>query len=73
MTQSKDSPAIVKSVIALAHALRSDVVAEGIDTEDQATMLRSLQCDEVQGFLHSRPIPAQDVPLLIRQMGDQWQ
>ena len=53
-----DHVEIVRSIIGLAHALRLRVVAEGVETEQQMAFLDSLECDEVQGFLMSRPVPA---------------
>jgi diguanylate cyclase (GGDEF)-like protein/PAS domain S-box-containing protein len=67
MTQSEDSLTIVKSVISLAHSLRLNVVAEGVETEEQAALLLELGCDQMQGYLVSRPIPPQQVPELLRQ------
>ncbi len=49
---------IVSAVIQLAHALDLQVVAEGVETELQFDVLRSLECDYAQGFLFSRPVPA---------------
>jgi EAL domain-containing protein (putative c-di-GMP-specific phosphodiesterase class I) len=41
----------------LAHALKLNVVAEGVETEDQSSQPRRLRCDEVQGYLFGRPVP----------------
>ena len=49
--------AVVDAIIHLARALRLTVVAEGVETEEEAEALRSARCDELQGFLYSRPIP----------------
>jgi EAL domain-containing protein (putative c-di-GMP-specific phosphodiesterase class I) len=57
MTQTPQGFAIVSTIIALAHALNLRVVAEGVETEEQAKFLRVLNCDEIQGFLISRPVP----------------
>ncbi|MET3681957.1 diguanylate cyclase (GGDEF)-like protein/PAS domain S-box-containing protein [Alkalibacillus flavidus] len=59
--QSKQNVAIVKSIIHLSHALNLKVIAEGVETEDDLKFLLTEQCDEVQGFYFSKPIPAQSV------------
>ncbi len=57
MTVGASGLALVSTIIALAHALKIKVVAEGVETEEQSRLLRVLNCDEVQGFLYSRPLP----------------
>ena len=52
------STAIVAAIINMAKALALRVVAEGVETEDQLNILRELGCDEYQGYLYSRPLPA---------------
>ena len=52
-----DRPAIVESILALARTLKTSVVAEGIESEDQARELERLGCTHAQGFLFSRPLP----------------
>ena len=52
---------IVSAVIELAHALDLRVVAEGVETEQQFDVLRALGCDFAQGFLFSRPVPANEL------------
>jgi diguanylate cyclase (GGDEF)-like protein len=49
--------ALVSTIIGLAHALELKVVAEGVETEEQANLLRLLNCDEMQGYLCSKPLP----------------
>ncbi|WP_422297612.1 EAL domain-containing protein [Rhodoferax sp.] len=58
MTASTQGLALVSTIINLAHALKLKVVAEGVETEVQARLLRELDCDEMQGYLFSRPVPA---------------
>ena len=55
---------IVEAVITLAHGLHIDVVAEGIETDDQLRLLKDLACDFGQGYLFSRPVPAAEAALL---------
>lgn len=52
--------AIAAAVVALGHSLSMKIVAEGVETEDQASYLRSLGCDVMQGYLLSKPLPAAD-------------
>lgn len=57
MNGDRKSRAIVEAIISLAHSLDIPVVAEGVETEEQASLLRSLLCEELQGFLIARPEP----------------
>jgi diguanylate cyclase (GGDEF)-like protein/PAS domain S-box-containing protein len=57
---------IVRAIINLAHGLRLEVVAEGIETEQQLNLLYSLQCDYGQGYLISRPVPQEDAELFMK-------
>ncbi len=50
---------LVNTIIVMAHALKINVVAEGVETEHQMRQLLSLDCDEMQGFLFSKPVPAE--------------
>lgn len=58
MTAGPQGLALVSTIINLAHALKLKVVAEGVETQEQARLLRLLNCDEMQGFLYSKPVPA---------------
>jgi diguanylate cyclase (GGDEF)-like protein/PAS domain S-box-containing protein len=61
VTFDDSAAAIVSYVINLAHTLRLTVVAEGVETEPQAAFLKLNACDQIQGYLLSRPLPADDV------------
>ena len=52
---------IVKAIIDLAKNLHLRVIAEGVETHEQAEFLRKLECDEAQGFLYSRPVPPDEI------------
>lgn len=58
MTDTQQGLALVSTIISLAHGLNLKVVAEGVETDEQLRILRSLNCDEMQGFLFSRPVSA---------------
>jgi EAL domain-containing protein (putative c-di-GMP-specific phosphodiesterase class I) len=60
--------AIVTAIIALAHSLDMNAVAEGVETEEQLTHLRSLTCDEAQGYFLGRPMPAHDAAQLLADL-----
>ncbi len=53
-----DATTLVRSIIDLAHSLHLDVVAEGVETVAEADLLRGMRCQRAQGFLYSRPLPA---------------
>ncbi|TRO83908.1 putative bifunctional diguanylate cyclase/phosphodiesterase [Desulfuromonas acetexigens] len=59
--EDSDDTSIVSAVIALAHTLSLEVVAEGVETEAQRQFLRDQNCDRYQGFLMSRPVPAERI------------
>ena len=65
MLNEPDTMTLVQTIISLAHSLRLKVVAEGVDAEEQAKVLRLLRCDQMQGFLFSRPVPAEALARLL--------
>jgi EAL domain-containing protein (putative c-di-GMP-specific phosphodiesterase class I) len=60
-----DDAAIVTAVISLARGLGLNVVAEGVETAEQLRFLRSRSCDTVQGFVFSKPLPAEEITRLL--------
>jgi PAS domain S-box-containing protein/diguanylate cyclase (GGDEF)-like protein len=67
MSKGPEQMAIVSTVISLARALNLKVVAEGVETEEQANLLRLLRCDEAQGYLFGRPVPPEELEGKLRQ------
>jgi diguanylate cyclase (GGDEF)-like protein len=61
VTTDPDDAALVMAIITLAHNLRLRVIAEGVETAEQLRFLQLLRCDEIQGYLFSRPRPAADL------------
>jgi diguanylate cyclase (GGDEF)-like protein/PAS domain S-box-containing protein len=59
--------AIVLAIIALAHSMHLKVIAEGVEKEEQAAFLRQHQCEEMQGYLYSRPVPAEEFRKLLQK------
>lgn len=60
-----DDAAIARAVIAMAHSLNLKVIAEGVENNDQLEFLRGLDCDEAQGFLFGKPVPADECARLM--------
>ena len=66
ITTDPDDAAIATAIIAMAHSLKFKVVAEGVETQDQLTFLCNKACDEMQGYFFSRPLPAEEIGLLLQ-------
>jgi diguanylate cyclase (GGDEF)-like protein/PAS domain S-box-containing protein len=65
MTEPGEHVEIVRTIITLAHALQLEVVAEGVETPEQAAALKAFGCEYAQGYLYARPLPAADIELLL--------
>ncbi|WP_020674742.1 two-component system response regulator [Geopsychrobacter electrodiphilus] len=69
ITTSTDSAAITRAIISMANHLELKVIAEGVETNEQLGFLQQLSCQEYQGYLRSRPLPADEFLELFRQEG----
>jgi diguanylate cyclase (GGDEF)-like protein len=67
ITSDLDDAAIVRAIISMAHDMGLRALAEGVETRAQLEILRELQCDEIQGFLFSPPVPQQQATALFNQ------
>ncbi len=68
VSKNNDDASIVEAIIKMAHSLKMKVVAEGIETEGQLLFLHHMNCDEAQGFLISKPQPADKItPVLLER------
>jgi diguanylate cyclase (GGDEF)-like protein len=67
ITSEPDSATIAKTIIAMAHNLRLKVIAEGVETVGQLNYLRLHNCDEIQGYLFSKPVVADDCCNILRE------
>jgi diguanylate cyclase (GGDEF)-like protein len=63
MSTGKSDGTIVRTIIEMAHSLGFTVIAEGVETEEQAAFLRLLRCEQAQGYLFARPMSAEDLAL----------
>jgi diguanylate cyclase (GGDEF)-like protein/PAS domain S-box-containing protein len=67
VTSNADDAAIVVAIITMAHSLKLVVIAEGVETPAQESYLRRHHCDQIQGYLVSRPLPADAITRLLTQ------
>jgi EAL domain-containing protein (putative c-di-GMP-specific phosphodiesterase class I) len=67
VTTKASDAAIALSVVSLAHNLGMRVIAEGVETREQAAFLKANGCDEMQGYFFSRPLPAEEFTTLLRE------
>ena len=75
LPRDENDGAIVKAIINLAQSMDIKTIAEGVETEEQLRFLQELKCTEVQGYLFSRPLPANEIDQMLRDKGTvkQWQ
>lgn len=73
MLENEKSYKLVETIISIARTMEMNVVAEGIETEEQQAVLTRLGCDYLQGYLFSRPLPAEQVPWLLLQINSEKQ
>ncbi|MGE8498591.1 MAG: putative bifunctional diguanylate cyclase/phosphodiesterase [Pseudomonas sp.] len=66
LSPGSEDAAITRAIIAMAHSLELKVVAEGVETQAQMDFLKAQRCDEIQGFLISRPVAAEHFERLLR-------
>jgi len=67
ITSDADDAAIASTIVTLGHSLKLRVIAEGVETAEQLALLREMKCDEIQGYLFSKPLPAEEMETLLRQ------
>ena len=68
MMDNQQDADLASAMVAMGHHLRLSVVAEGVEQEGQVKALRSLECDELQGFLFSPAVPAEDFETLLNEV-----
>ena len=67
ITTDKAAASLATSIISMAHSLGVRVIAEGVETEAQLNFLKDYNCDEIQGYYYSKPIPAEDFTKLLKK------
>jgi len=72
LEQKEDAATICAAIIALARELRLKVIAEGVESREELTFLQRHRCDQVQGFLIGKPVPAPDLESLLRRPAEEW-
>jgi EAL domain-containing protein (putative c-di-GMP-specific phosphodiesterase class I) len=68
MATNPSDAAIVRAIVSLGHSLDLEIVAEGVETVQQATLLRAEGCDEVQGFYYAGAMPADELIAYVRDI-----
>ena len=68
MRENSKNIKIVSTIINIAHSMNMDVVAEGVETQEQQRILSGLGCDALQGFWFSDPVPAEDIEMMLNNL-----
>jgi diguanylate cyclase (GGDEF)-like protein/PAS domain S-box-containing protein len=68
MEDAREDAAIVRTIVSLARELDMEIIAEGVELDSQLALLEGLGCDEAQGYLFSRPLPAEDISRILAQV-----
>jgi len=66
MTHNYDDAEIARAIINLGHTLGLEIVSEGVETKEQLELLKQQECDIIQGYYISKPIPASEIPDFLR-------
>jgi len=66
ITTNEDDAVIARAIIQMAHSLKLEVIAEGVETTDQLTYLRGNGCDQIQGYYFSPPLPVKELEALVQ-------
>ncbi len=72
ITVNSNDRAIVRTIIAMAQGMKLEVIAEGVETEQQLQLLLGLGCTSFQGYLFGRPVPIEQFERLLKPPGVQW-
>lgn len=67
LDKEREKAEIVRCIIELAHSLKLNVVAEGVETKEELNYLKQVKCDEIQGFLFSRPLSKEDMTIFLQK------
>jgi EAL domain-containing protein (putative c-di-GMP-specific phosphodiesterase class I) len=67
ITVDSSDASMVETIIVMAHSLKMDVIAEGVETKEQAAFLLQAGCEHAQGYLFGRPMPAEEFAEKLRQ------
>ncbi len=67
MVDDEGAMELVRSIISLGHNMKMKIIAEGIETEEQAQMLKGIGCDQAQGFMYAKPMPPEDLTIFIQE------